>query len=105
MAESKNKQKFSKEELHQENLKLKQEVREKRDLNHEDQQRIVETLSMRNMAVYALCVFLPPIGIPYMWKNQTKLHLRNSSVYLWIFVGTVCLLGYLKLIAETLGWL
>lgn len=105
MAESKNKKKLSKEELHQENLKLKKEVAANRDLNHEDQQLIVETLSVRNLLVYALCVFLPPIGIPYMWKNQTKLHLRNSAVYLWIFVGSVCFIGYLKLIAEALGWI
>lgn len=105
MAESKNKQKLSKTELHKENQRLKNEVRERRETTHEQQQLIVETLSMRNMLVYALCVFLPPIGVPYLWKNQTKLHLRNSSVYLWVFVGTVCLLGYLKLIAQALGWI
>lgn len=105
MAENKNKKKLTKEELHEENLKLGKEVKERRQTSHEDQQRIVETLSMRNMGAYFLCVFLPPIGIPYIWKKQEYLHLRNSSVFLWTFVGAVCLFGYLKLIAQALGWI
>ena len=105
MAENKNKKKLTKEELHEENLKLHAEVKARRQTSSEDSQRIVETLSLRNIAVYFLVVFLPTIGIPYIWKKQTDLHLRNSSLMLWTFVGAVCLLGYLKLIAEGLGWI
>lgn len=105
MAENKNKKKLTKEELHEENLKLSKEVKARRQTSHEDQQLIVDTLSMKNIAVYFLVVFLPPIGLYYMWKHQIELHIRNSALMLWFFVGTVCFLGYLKLIVEALGWL
>ena len=105
MAENKNKKKLSKEELHEENLRLHAEVKERRKTKSEDSERIVQTLSLRNIAAYFLVVFLPPIGIPYVWKKQNELYLRNSSLLLWTFVGGVCLFGYMKLIIEALGWI
>ena len=105
MAENKNKKKLSKEELHEENLRLHAEVKARRQTSNEDSQRIVQTLSLRNIGAYFLVVFLPPIGIPYIWKKHEQLYLRNSSLLLWTFVGVVCLFGYLKLIIEALGWI
>lgn len=105
MAENKNKKKLSKEELHEENLRLHAEVKARRQTSNEDSQRIVQTLSLRNICAYFLVVFLPPIGIPYIWKKHEQLYLRNSSLLLWTFVGGVCLFGYLKLIIEALGWI
>ena len=54
MAENKNKKKLSKEELHEENLRLHAEVKARRQTSNEDSQRIVQTLSLRNIGAYFL---------------------------------------------------
>lgn len=98
MAERENKKKLTKEELHEENEKLRAEMRAKNSTSKEDQQRLVRSLSAKNMLTYALVIFLPPIGIYVIWKKKEELYLNTPSLYLWTFVGVMVLLQWLKLI-------
>lgn len=98
MAERENKKKLTKEELHEENEKLRAEMRAKNSTSKEDQQRIVRTLSGKNMLTYALVIFLPPIGIYMIWKKRDELYLNTPSVYLWTFVGVMVLLQWIRII-------
>lgn len=98
MAERENKKKLTKEELHEENEKLRAEMRAKNSTSKEDQQRIVQSLSLKNMLTYALVIFLPPIGIFVIWKKKEELHLNTPSLYLWTFVGVMVILEWIKLI-------
>ncbi len=98
MAERENKKKLTKEELHEENEKLRAEMREKNSTSKEDQQRLVRSLSAKNMLTYALVIFLPPIGIYMIWKKKEELYLNTPSLYLWTFVGVMVILQWIKLI-------
>jgi ABC-type methionine transport system permease subunit len=97
MPKSSRRQKLTDEELKAENQKIRKEMAQ----NYTDpemQKRIVETLSMRNIAAYAMVLFLPPVGIWYIWTRREKLYLNDASVYSWTFVGIVIFIGYLQLI-------
>lgn len=99
MSKASKRQKLTKEELKEENKKLRRQVVEGYT-TPEDRQRIVDTLSMRNIGAYALVLFLPPVGIWYVWTRREELHLNNTSVLAWTFVGIVCLMGYIQLIMQ-----
>ena len=101
MSKASKRQKLTPEELKEENAKLRRQVVEGYT-TPEDRQRIVETLSMRNVGAYALVLFLPPVGIWYIWIRREELHLNNTSVLAWTFVGIVTFIGYLRLIIQSL---
>lgn len=103
MAERENKKKLTKEELHEENEKIRAELRERRSSSKEDQQRLVRSLSKKNMLTYALVIFLPPIGIYMIWKKRDELYLNNPSVYLWTFVGVMVIFAWIREIVTRLG--
>lgn len=69
----------------------------------EDQKRIVNILRKENLIVYFMVLFLPPVGVWFVWTRREKLYLNNSSVYAWTFVGTVIFIGYIKLILQAFG--
>jgi hypothetical protein len=50
-----------------------------------------------------MVLFLPPVGVWFVWTRREKLYLNNSSVYAWTFVGTVIFIGYIKLILQAFG--
>jgi predicted tellurium resistance membrane protein TerC len=89
MAESKNKQKLSKDELHAENEHIRTKMHSRDMMTKEDSQYIVDSLKPKNLAIYALTVFLPIIGVPIIWKKQKQMKLRNTAVYVWTFVGII----------------
>ena len=62
----------------------------------EDQKRIVNILRTENVLAYFMVLFLPPVGVWYIWTRREKLHLNDSSVYLWTFVGCVILYQYIR---------
>ncbi len=97
MSKASKRQKLTKEEIHSENEKLRKKVYAD-NLSEEDSKRIVETLSKRNLLAYAMVVFLPPVGIWYVWTRREKLYLNRESVYLWTFVGCVIFYKYLEYI-------
>ena len=88
------KKKLTKEELKAENQRLKAQVSHG-NLSAEDSERIVQTLSMRNVIVYFLVALLPPIGLYIMWKKKEELHIRQSALYAWTMVGTIIFFGYI----------
>ena len=87
------KRKLSKEELKEENKRLRQKIAEG-SFTPEDSKRIVNILSTRNLKAYALVVFLPPIGIWYVWTRREQLYLNIQSCVLWTFVGSVIFINY-----------
>ena len=97
---SKKRQKLTQEELKAENKRLRNQIASGY-INEEDSQRIVNILSTQNIIAYAIVLFLPPVGIWYIWTRREKLHLNNASVYMWTFVGTVILFQYIRAIVLT----
>jgi hypothetical protein len=91
---SKKRQKLTQEELKAENKKLRNEIAQGY-INKEDSERIVQMLSTQNLIAYAIVLFLPPVGIWYIWTRREKLHLTDAQVYLWTFVGLVILYQYI----------
>ena len=69
----------------------------------EDQERIVNVLSTQNIIAYVMVLFLPPVGVWYIWTRREKLHLNIESVLLWTFVGIVVFFGWIKLILQWIG--
>lgn len=92
---SKKRQKLTQEELKAENKKLRREIAQGY-INKEDSERIVNMLSTQNLIAYAIVLFLPPVGIWYIWTRREKLHLNDASVYLWTFVGCVIFYQYIR---------
>ena len=78
MAERENKKKLTKEELHEENEKIRAEMRAKNATSKQDQQRLVRSLSKKNMLTYALVLFLPPVGIYMIWKKKEELYMKRK---------------------------
>lgn len=101
MAESKNKKKLTKEELHEENERIRQDIKSRDESSHEDSQRIVNALRWRNIGVYTLVIIVPIIGIFVLWKKKEDLKLNKESMLLWTAVGIIILIrqiqGLLKL--------
>ena len=95
MSKASKRQKLTQEELKAENKKLRREIASGY-INKEDSERIVNMLSTQNIIAYAIVLFLPPVGIWYIWTRREKLHLNNSSVYLWTFVGCVIMVRYIQ---------
>lgn len=100
MAGNKRGQRLTEEEKKQENAKLRREMAARGMTSAEDQKRIVETLSMRNVGAYALVLFLPPIGIWYIWTRREKLYLNRELLYALTFVGIVTMIGYINLLVQ-----
>lgn len=98
MAESKNKKKLTKEELHKENEKIREDIRSRDEESHEDSQRIVNALRWRNIGVYTLVIIVPVIGIFVLWKKKEDLKLNRESMLLWTAVGIVILFEQIKMI-------
>ncbi len=94
MSKASKRQKLTQEELKEENKKLRREIAQGY-INKEDSERIVNSLSTQNLIAYAIVLFLPPVGIWYIWTRREKLHLNRTSVYLWTFVGCVILYQYI----------
>ena len=103
MSKASKRQKLTQEELKEENKKLRQEMAQRDLLTKEDQQRIVDVLSTQNIIAYGMVLFLPPVGIWYIWTRREKLHLNIESVLLWTFVGTVIFFGWIRLILQWTG--
>ncbi len=103
MSKASKRQKLTEEELKQENKKLRQEMAQRDLLTKEDQQRIVDVLSTQNIIAYVMVLFLPPVGVWYIWTRREKLHLNIESVLLWTFVGTVIFFGWIRLILQWTG--
>ena len=102
MSKASRRQKLTEEELKEENKKLRQSMTERNYVSKEDQQRIVDVLSTQNLIAYTVVLFLPPVGIWYIWTRREKLHLNIESVLLWTFVGSVIFIGWINLI---IGWI
>ena len=102
MSKSSKRQKLTKEELKAENKKLRAELAQG-NVTPEDQQRIVDILSKQNIIAYAVVLFLPPVGIWYIWTRREKLHLNRQSVLLWTFVGCVVMWGYIQWVLKNFG--
>lgn len=100
MAERENKKKLTKEELHEENEKIRAEMRAKNATSKEDQQRLVRSLSKKNMLTYALVLFLPPVGIYMIWKKKEELYMSTPSLYLWTFVGVMVIFAWIQQIVR-----
>lgn len=96
MAEKQKKKKLSKEELHAENEKMRAELKSRDYTSKEDQERLVKSLSKKNMLSYALVIFLPPIGIWYIWTHKEELNMRTTSLYLWTFVGIMVVYAWIR---------
>lgn len=103
MSKASKRQKLTQEELKEENKKLRHEMAQRDLLTKEDQQRIVDVLSTQNIIAYVMVLFLPPVGIWYIWTRREKLHLNIESVLLWTFVGTVIFFGWIRLILQWTG--
>lgn len=103
MSKASKRQKLTQEELKEENKKLRREMAQRDLLTKEDQQRIVDVLSTQNIIAYVMVLFLPPVGIWYIWTRREKLHLNIESVLLWTFVGTVIFFGWIRLILQWTG--
>jgi hypothetical protein len=103
MSKASKRQKLTQEELKEENKKLRQEMAQRDLLTKEDQQRIVDVLSTQNIIAYVMVLFLPPVGVWYIWTRREKLHLNIESVLLWTFVGTVIFFGWIRLILQWTG--
>ena len=86
MSKASRRQKLTDEELKQENKKLKQRLAQG-SYSKEDQERIVNILSTQNIIAYTMVLFIPPVGVWYIWTLREKLHLNRTSVYLWTFVA------------------
>ena len=95
MSKASKRQKLTQEELKEENKQLRREISQSY-INKEDSERIVNLLSTQNLIAYAIVLFLPPVGIWYIWTRREKLHLSDPQVYLWTFVGCVILFQYIK---------
>ncbi len=91
MAKANKRQRLTKEEIKAENAKLRKDMKKNVSTSKEDQERIVNALRGKNFVAYALCCFLPIIGIWWIWKNQEDLKLNRSSVLLWTFIGGIIL--------------
>lgn len=100
MAERENKKKLTKEELHEENEKIRVEMRAKNATSKQDQQRLVRSLSKKNMLTYALVLFLPPVGIYMIWKKKEELYMNTPSLYLWTFVGVMVIFAWIQQIVR-----
>lgn len=94
MSKASKRQKLTQEELKEENKQLRREISQGY-INKEDSERIVNLLSTQNIIAYAIVLFLPPVGIWYIWTRREKLHLTEAQVYLWTFVGLVILYQYI----------
>ncbi len=103
MSKASKRQKLTQEELKEENKKLRREMAQRDLLTKEDQQRIVDVLSTQNIIAYVMVLFLPPVGVWYIWTRREKLHLNIESVLLWTFVGTVIFFGWIRLILQWTG--
>ena len=103
MSKASKRQKLTQEELETENKKLRQEMAQRNYSSKEDQERIVNVLSGQNIIAYVMVLFIPPVGIWYIWTRREKLHLNIESVLLWTFVGTVVFIGWIRLILQWTG--
>ena len=91
MAKANKRQRLTKEEIKTENEKLRKEIKKNNSSSKEDQERIVNSLRGKNFVAYALCCFLPIIGIWWVWKKQEDLKMNRASVLLWTFIGAIIL--------------
>lgn len=97
--------KLTKEEKKERNKKLREKIAERNQdaTSYEDQQRIVHILSGKNVAMYFLTVFVPPVGVPLLWKKREELHLNTASLIVWTMVGTIILIQYIRLIINAVA--
>ena len=82
------KKKLTKEELHRENEKIRNEINEREAGDHSDSERIVN----------ALILLLPIVGIWWLWHKKEDLKLNNPSMLLWTGVGIVVLVEQIVLV-------
>lgn len=100
MAESKNKKKLTKSELHEENEKIREDIRSRDETSHEDTQRIVNSLRWRNIGAYTLVLIVPIIGIFVIWWKREDLKLNRESLLLWTAIGIIILIEQIKMILK-----
>jgi len=93
MSKASKRQKLTKEELKEENRKLRRQMAAGLT-TPEDQKRIVNILRTENVIAYFMVLFLPPVGIWYIWTRREKLYLNTSSVYAWTAVGCLIMLSW-----------
>ena len=89
--------KLTKEELDEENARIKQEAKKTQS---KLSKRIVKLLAAKMWPYYILIVLLPPIGFYVLWKNKDKLELESSSVAAWAIPAVVLTFAYIKMIVE-----
>lgn len=94
-----NRKKLSKEELKEENARIKKEMSQTTEAQSE--QRIVDLLSKENWIVYILTALLPPVGIWYIWKKKDKHKLNLASMMVWTLVGIIITVEW---IVQIVNW-
>lgn len=98
MPKSSRKQKLTKEELKEENRRLRAEMAKTTDA--EGQKRILDLLSKENWIAYLLSAFLPPVGIWYIWCKRDKHKLTKASMIVWTMIACIIIVRYCQLIWE-----
>lgn len=91
-------QKLSKEELREENKRIKEEL--SHTTEYEGQQRILDILSKENWIAYLLAAFLPPIGIWYIWKKKEKHKLTFAAMITWTMIAVIITVEWIRQIIE-----
>ena len=95
MPKASKRQKLTKEEIHEENRKLRGEISSK-NVDREAQQHIVNILSTQNLIAYVMVLLIPPVGIWYVWTRREKLDLNTNSVILWTIVGCTIMYQWIR---------
>ena len=95
MPKASKRQKLTKEEIHEENRKLRREISSK-NVDREAQQHIVNILSTQNLIAYVMVLLIPPVGIWYVWTRREKLDLNTNSVILWTIVGCTIMYQWIR---------
>ena len=98
MPKSSRKQKLSKEELKEENKRLRAEMAKTTEI--QGQQQILDLLCKENWIAYLTAAFLPPIGIWYIWAKRDKHKLTFASMIVWTMIACIIMFRYCQLIFE-----
>jgi hypothetical protein len=91
------------EEKKEVNENLRKKIKTESAYTYADQQRVVNTLSLKNIGHYFLAVFLPPVGVPLLWKKREDLHMNNASLIVWTGIGIIITVQYIRLIIQAVG--
>ncbi|MCH4021073.1 MAG: hypothetical protein LKE61_09395 [Erysipelotrichaceae bacterium] len=93
MAKANRRKRLSKEELKEENDRIRSELAQTTDA--EGQKRITDLLSKENWYAYLLCAFLPPVGIWYVWAKRDKHHLTMPAMVTWTMIAIIIIVRWI----------